>query len=675
MNWLQRLSETYENCSQAIGKIEKKKIKNKEVALTPLLPICHTMQNAHIEVTLDEAGTFLSAKVVDKDDAPTLIPCTESSSGRTNGQCPHPLHDKLEYVARDFYERTGGSCDFESYKTQLNQWITFSENPESLKAVLQYLDTGSLIQDCARVHVLHLDENNQLINSWETDDNPPPIFKLLPGGFDNKGKQKPWQGNVFCRFCVEIKSSLSSSLQADARLWKSWSDFYAVQESKSGLCLISARTVTIAQQHPSKIRNAGDKAKLISANDGSGFTFRGKFLESDEACGVSFDITQKAHNALRWLLARQGRRFGDLNIVTWATIGELPPDPFKSSFDLFIVPSSVADEESDGGLLEDKPLKKKAKKSKTPIVIHTAKQFSDKLNSMLSGYAGKFSNDDASQVVIMAIDSATPGRMAIRYYRELKGSEFLDRVREWHESCAWYQYFGVNKQFVGAPAPRDIAQAAYGKKLDTKDKLLGATVSRLLPCIMDAAPIPRDLVESCVRRASQRISTEFWEWSKSLGIACSLFRHRYQERKYTMEYETERNTRDYLYGSLLAIAEHIEERALHLAKEKRDTHAAKLMQRFAERPFSTWRTIELQLTPSISRLRNNRPTVHQRLKSLLDETYSRFEKGEDVQDHPLSGEFLIGYHTLRKKLWEDAKKTKDPDIVEIEESLNEVTES
>lgn len=675
MNWLQRLSETYDNCSEAIGKIEKKKIKNKEVALTPLLPICHTMQNAHIEVTLDEAGIFLSAKVVDKVDAPTLIPCTESSSGRTNGQCPHPLHDKLEYVARDFNERTGGSCDFDSYKTQLNHWIKFSDNPRSLKAVLQYLDRGCLIQDCARVHVLHLDENNQLINSWEIDGNPPTIFKLLPGGFDNKGKQKPWQGNAFCRFCVETKSSPSSSLQADERLWKSWSDFYAVQESKTGLCLISAKTVTIAQQHPSKIRNAGDKAKLISANDGSGFTFRGKFQESDEACGVSFDITQKAHNALRWLIARQGRRFGDLNIVTWATIGDLPPDPFKSSFDLFIVPSSVADEESDSVLLDDKPQKKQVKKSKVPIVVYSAKQSADKLNSMLSGYTGKFSDDDANQVVMMAIDSATPGRMAIRYCRELKGSEFLDRVREWHESCAWYQYFGVNKQFVGAPAPRDVAQAAYGRKLDTKDKLLGATVSRLLPCIMDAAPIPRDLVECCVRRASQRTSTEFWEWSKTLGIACSLFRHQHQERKYTMDYETDRNTRDYLYGSLLAIAEHIEERALHLAKEKRDTHAAKLMQRFAERPFSTWRTIELQLTPSISRLRNNRPTVHQRLKALLDETYSRFEKGEDVQDHPLSGEFLIGYHTLRKKLWEDAKKIKDVDIVEIEESMNEETES
>ncbi|NJM37583.1 MAG: hypothetical protein HC845_06835 [Akkermansiaceae bacterium] len=188
----------------------------------------------------------------------------------------------------------------------------------------------------------------------------------------------------------------------------------------------------------------------------------------------------------------------------------------------------------------------------------------------MSGYAGRFTDDEANRVIIMAIDSATPGRMAIRYYRELKGSEFLEKIRDWHQSCVWNQYFGINKQFVGAPAPRDIAQAAYGKKLDTKDKLLGATVGRLLPCIMDAdtVPIPRDLVECCVRRACQGVSVKFWERSKILGIACALFRHQHKEKKYTMDYETKRNTRDYLYGSLLAIGEHIEERALHLAKEK-----------------------------------------------------------------------------------------------------------
>jgi hypothetical protein len=31
--------------------------------------------------------------------------------------------------------------------------------------------------------------------------------------------------------------------------------------------------------------------------------------------------------------------------------------------------------------------------------------------------------------VVMALDSATPGRMAITYYRELQASEFLERIK------------------------------------------------------------------------------------------------------------------------------------------------------------------------------------------------------------------------------------------------------
>ncbi|NJM37584.1 MAG: hypothetical protein HC845_06840 [Akkermansiaceae bacterium] len=364
MNWLQRLAETYENCSDAIGKIETRKMKNKEVALTPLLPICHTMQNAHIEITLDEAGNFLSAKVVEKDDAPTLIPCTESSSGRTNGQCPHPLHDKLEYVASDYSERSDGSCDYVSYKKQLSEWIQSAEDYTALKAVFDYLEKGTLIKDCAASKVLFLDDTNKLLNKWVDNEAAPPIFKLLPGGLDGKGKQKPWQANAFIRFSVEAKNSLGSSLQHDPVLWKLWSDYYATKETINGLCLITGGSSTLALQHPSKIRNAGDKAKLISANDGSGFTYRGKFENPNEACSVSFEITQKAHSALRWLIARQGRRFGDLNIVTWATMGDMPPDPIKSSFELFISPSDISDEDETEAEMADKASKKKQKNQK-----------------------------------------------------------------------------------------------------------------------------------------------------------------------------------------------------------------------------------------------------------------------------------------------------------------------
>ena len=651
MTWLQRLAETYESCADAIGD------KNDKI---PLLPICHTTQNAQIEIILDGGGHFLSAKTVDKATAVTIIPCTEKSSGRTSGQCPHPLHDKLEYVAANYTEVTGGKCDFSKYFDQLGKWVTSSQNIEELTSVYEYVKKGCLIEDLIESGVLHKDENGMLLKEWSPDrGEAPKIFKLLPGGTDAKGKQKPWQGMAFVRFCVESNNSLNSSLQSNPELWKSWSKQYSKSEGAEDICMVSGSNISIADQHPAKIRNAGDKAKIISANDTSGFAFRGKFLESNQACSIGFELSQKGHSALRWLLAKQGRRFGDQQIVSWATSGQDTPDPFKSTFELF------------SNSLKDETEEPKGSSTSISDTVYTAQQFAEKLNNLISGYSQRLDDSETNKVVIMSVDSATPGRMAIRYYRELRGSEFLERIRSWHESCAWYQYFGKNRQFIGAPSPRDIAQAAYGKRLDSKDKLLSSTVSRILPCILDSRPIPEDLVICCCRRATQKVSMPFWEWSKALGIACALFKKQNQERKYAMEYEENRNTRDYLYGSLLAVAEHIEERALYLASEKRDTNAAKLMQRFAERPYSTWRTIELQLAPYQSRLKNNRSFLHKDLNSKLDEIHSRFISEDYVKDAPLSGEFLLGYHTLRKKLWEDAKKSDDSDVKEIEENLNQ----
>ena len=64
-----------------------------------------------------------------------------------------------------------------------------------------------------------------------------------------------------------------------------------------------------------------------------------------------------------------------------------------------------------------------------------------------------------------------------------------------------------------------------------------------------------------------------------------------------MALDRERKSRDYLYGRLLALAEHLEERALYVGGEKRATNAEKLMQRFADHPYTTWRILEADLLP------------------------------------------------------------------------------
>ena len=64
-----------------------------------LLPVAHTTQKVNVEVSLSPSGTFLSARVLRSDEMTTVIPCTEASAARTSGPVPHPLADKLQYLA------------------------------------------------------------------------------------------------------------------------------------------------------------------------------------------------------------------------------------------------------------------------------------------------------------------------------------------------------------------------------------------------------------------------------------------------------------------------------------------------------------------------------------------------------------------------------------------------
>lgn len=280
--------------------------------------------------------------------------------------------------------------------------------------------------------------------------------------------------------------------------------------------------------------------------------------------------------------------------------------------------------------------------------------FAKRLNLAMKGYRAQLGPTD--EIVVMGLDSATPGRMAITYYRELTGSEFLDRIEYWHNTHAWHQNFGKDKKFIGAPSPHDIAEATYATRIGEKgelrvdEKLCKVTVERLLPCIVDKQPLPRDLVEAVVRRASRRVGLKYWEWEKFLGIACGLFRGAFINEGYKMALENDRRSRDYLYGRLLAVAEHIESRAIYVAGESRDTAAAKLMQRFADRPASTWRTIELALAPAKSRLRAKRAPFMREMEKLLDEIVAAFNGNDFVNDSKLSGEFLLGYHCQRQAL-------------------------
>ncbi|AMQ90108.1 type I-C CRISPR-associated protein Cas8c/Csd1 [Marinobacter sp. LQ44] len=643
MSWMAKLYETYE-----------KGMEFAESEGSALMPISHTLQNAHINIVLDGNGHFKRAGVLEKTQI--VLPATERSAGRASGEAPHPLADKVHYVAAD-YPKYGGKkkAYFEGYLRQLQDWCDSEWSHPKVRAVLNYVKGRRVVEDLVESGICQLDDQGAyLLTKWALqDDSPPLLFKVLP-----KEQGTTEQGNALVCWSVETEGDPVPQTWLDTSVQESWIHYNAQSAGSPALCYVTGGYEPRASNHPAKLRHTGDKAKLISANDHSGFTFRGRFLNSSQAAGVSLEVTQKAHSALRWLISRQGHRNGDQVMVAWAVSGRELPDLFAATHEFDLNDYSTVDnsEDQNATLLRD-------------LTKDLGQRFAHSLHLYMAGYRARL--EPMESVVIMALDSATPGRMAITYYRDFIAEEYLEKVELWHQELAWPQR--VSKEMkagsgrkrteviwpVSAPSPWAILNAAYGDVIKSNEALKKNLYERLLPSIIEGRPIPRDLVDLTVRRASNPNGSEKWEWERNLGVACALYRGFHARhpsnsirREYAMALDTEYDSRDYLYGRLLAVGERIEEMAMFLASESaRSTQASRLMQRFADRPASTWLTIEKALTPYQQRLRTKSPALEGAYKTLLDSIFSSFRSPDDFSsDKRLSGEFLLGFHCQRKWL-------------------------
>ncbi len=629
MSWLQSLFDTYVTCYG-----------HEPDGSARLMPIAHTTQQAHVEIVLDGQGNFRRAEILEKERRTTQIPCTEASGGRSGSKpTSHPLCDKLQYVAADFAafggEVTSGFLKAPGephrlYLDILSDWSASTCGHAKLDAILRYVNKGQVVADLVEHLVLPVDEQGKLLKEWEgTKAAAPPIYSALPSG------QLP--EDAFVRWAIE-GDQVAAGVWEDSALIDAWITYYARTQTARGYCFVSGQETTLAAQHPAKLRNAADKAKLISANDSTGFTYRGRFIEAEQVVGVGYESTQKAHNALRWLIERQGSRNGDQVVVSWTVSGKDVPNPMTGSDDEFgdIGPS---------------------------IDASAGEGFARRLRLAIQGYQAKLNPSD--DVYVIALDSATPGRMSITFFRRLQNSEYLHRIEDWHVRFCWLQNYGKDRKFVGAPSPRDIAQAAYGRRLDSK--LEAATRERILPCIVDQVSMPQDLANAACERAANRVGMDRWEWKKCLGIACALYKGINYKRNYQMNLETDRSSRDYLYGRLLALAENIESFALSISDESRETNAARMMHRFSKRPYSTWLILNVQqLAPYKARLQSKAPDFLVARSRLMDEIHGQFAYSDFTDDSPLSGEFLLGYHCQRMELVK--KKEKPEAAIEIDKN-------
>lgn len=629
MGWLNVLYDTYQNMS-------------KSELYEDLLPIAHTTQQAQIEVTVNILSEFVGANVVSKENAETVIPCTEESAGRA-GSHPvnHPLMDKLQYVAGDYTKFGGekGDSFHAEYMKNLAAWCESKYCNPKVKALYKYLEKGTLIADLILDKVLYCGSDNKLMKQFPDKTNAPQIFKVVPGV----------QSDAFVRFSVTGFDD-QPALWQDRKLQQNYIEYYLSNRKGNELCYVLGKNTSCSVNHPSKIRNSGDMAKLISANDTTGYTFRGRFLDANEAVGVSYEVSQGAHNALKWLIKHQGHNYDGRVYVTWNPKGYEIPDISEDSFDALM--------------------------GNCEIIPYTAKEFAEQFHKAMSGYKANLNYND--NIIIMGIDAATTGRMAITFYREKLANELIDNLVLWHITCAWkhrYLKEKVLQEFYGAPSPNDIALAAFGIErtnyLEMDGRLRANTVERILHCIIDQSKIPYDIVNAAYENVCHPQNYKnIYTWRKVLSISCSLLKKYYydhstknEKEEWTVEIKQDEMSLPYLCGRLLAVADALERSSFGEDDRKyRTTTAIRYFTKFAEHPCQTWETINRSLQPYIAKL-GAKAMYYQRM---MGDISAKIPENEFIRIKNLDGRMALGFYTQQNYIYTKRDNQKN-DIDEYKE--------
>lgn len=588
MSWLNNLVGTYDNVSEIVGVPDEKG--------NILLPPNHTTKsNSDVCIIIDGDGIFRNA---DLSKLTVPIPCTEDSESRSGKAVfPHPLHDQIGYLTTNEKKR-------EKYLLQLGRW---SELHPKVEAVHKYVSKNTLADDLQNCGI-------------KTDE------------------------KMFVRFSVEIPDDPISNLWEDKTVSEAWQGYCKQNQSDDAtLCYVTGELLPITNKHPKNINASTGNAKLISCNDNTNFTYKGRFSKPEQANAVSIDASHKAHAMLKYLIATQGYKCDTQAIAAWAVDnGKAQPELFEDS--LGICGKAIKTERD--ALID----------AQEELIFNYAKE----LNSAIRGYGNSENLKNFSRrVAVIAVDAATTGRMAVTFYKDLQENEYIERIVNWHETCCWY-FRSKGKTYISAPSADRIIAVVHGEpKGEGYSKIKKQSRERILSFILNGEKFNKAWFNSAVNRVSNPFSYDksdggwdFYKWESAVNVACAITKKYYTDKKedFKLELEKTRNDREYLYGRLLAIADRIESHARYLQDQKSDadkrpTNAVRYMSAFATKPFKTWEVIYRQINPYIQRL--NGADWYQKE---IDEILSLFKEGEFENDRPLNGKYLMGYSLQRRAL-------------------------
>lgn len=500
---------------------------------------------------------------------------------------------------------------YAAYLSQLEEWCNSEYACSEIKAILEYVKKGTVRADLSSLGGVKDDD----FVCW----------RVLS---DNSAEPEDvWKNRTVINSYINYCQS-----QADA-------------SAEKALCYVSGEYAAPARQHLKGVVSFAGNAKLVSANDKANFTYRGRFTDDSEALTMGFISSQKAHNALKWIVSNDGFSFGGRLIVCWNPKGKKMLNPTVSLFPKF----------SGAG------------ENPTPT------NYRDILAKTVLGYKKEL--DLTDETVTAIFDAATSGRLSVCYYSEMAAYDFLERLRFWDETAAWlHPVFGVT-----SPALKNIVDAAYGvlrkenemQKTETDEKVLSEAMQRLLLCRLERSPFPADIMRCAVQKCSSLQLYDNDGKSKNrneqLFTTCAIIKkYRYDRFKeeWIMALEPEKKNRSYQFGRLLAVLEKAERDAFD-SDEKREPNAMRMQTLFVKRPMYAAKLIIEQLKNAYyPRLKPGARNYYDKLIGEIMLVISGCPEGEAGK--PLGEEYLMGYYLQKNALY--TKKNNDNNESEEKES-------
>lgn len=582
------LLKLYNNVeSTLVGKHSYLKFANNK-KLNTLVPVFHQYVNAGVMINLDAKGELIS--VTPSTEYRIVSPTNLQASTRTGTTiAPQPLHDTSKYLF-------GTGAGFSAYIEQLKKWLDATDNP-FIKAVYTYISKGTL-QDDLTEEVSKIEEKK-------------PTYVFTIGG------EYPWENvdfiNQYISYYWEVLQDKIDSMTDEEQA----SNSITHKDIFMGTDYLTGEQAICMAKSPKMKLTIDSGAKLMTANDKTGFSYRGLF-PGPSFSSIGIDSAFKVTSMVKYLEDNQKIGNGDNGeeLLIW-------DDSPKQEVPSWLKVIANSD------------------KSDTGLAMFT------KVKGLLSQPLDK---DISETVKLVHLRANNPGQLGFGSYQGISFRQYKENLLRWANLNGGT---GLNVYSVGRTIYSDSHKSASNKKLRSQ------AIDDITECIFAGKQVPLKYMLKIETELANPIgyhqgenSEASDEWNKSVIIYAEL-------RKYNGVKKMDK--RSYLFGKLLFNLDKIERDAVYNKQKKSGnskepakhaTLASKFTNMYMRTPAQAYSIIKPRLTTGYINGSDYEYLSESKLNDIIAEI------GEDWSDESLSPDMYLGYAEAFKADKESRKLSK-----------------